>query len=311
MYVGCPPGALFLEEHSRLRAVLALRPVGRVTAIVNQKGGVGKTTTAVSLASALCQLGRRTLLVDADPQANATRALGIEADAERPSTYDALTGLAAFDEIRVSFDSLPLLSIVPSDRDLVGIEIELVDQPQREYRLRSFLEGLEGRFDHVLIDCPPSLGLITVNALVAADAVLIPVQAEFLALEGISQVMDTVERIRQSLNPRLDVAGIAITMFDERTNLARQVVDEVRGFFGNRVFKTIVPRSVRLSEAPSHGLPISLYDPKSKGGEAYASLAKEFDVDEHRQAPGPGPRPEQPDPAAEASIQGSGDAGQA
>jgi len=285
--------------------------VGRITAIVNQKGGVGKTTTAVSLAAALSQLGRRTLLVDADPQANATRALGVEADPARPSTYDALTGLAAFDEIRLDLESVPGLSMIPSDRELVGIEIELVDQPQREFKLRGFLEGLGDRFDHILIDCPPSLGLITVNALVAADAVLIPVQAEFLALEGISQAMDTVERIRQSLNPGLDGVGIAITMYDERTNLSRQVVEEVRGFFGDRVFKTVVPRSVRLSEAPSHGLPISLYDPRSKGGEAYASLAKEFDVHDHRQAPSAGPRSQQPDPPAETEAERAGDPGQA
>jgi chromosome partitioning protein len=270
--------------------------VGRVTAIVNQKGGVGKTTTAVSLAAALAKKGRSTLLIDADPQANATRALGFDANPERPSTYDALTGLASYEEIRLTLDALPSLQVIPSDRELVGIEIELVDQPRREYRLKGFIDGIPGQFEHVLIDCPPSLGLITVNALVAADAVLIPVQAEFLALEGISQVMDTIERIRGSLNPRLSVAGIAITMYDERTNLSRQVEEEVRGFFGQQVFKTVVPRSVRLSEAPSHGLPISLYDPRSKGGEAYAALAEEFERHDHSEASRVGERAEQPDP---------------
>lgn len=250
--------------------------MSRVVAIVNQKGGVGKTTTAVSLAAALAIAERKTLLLDVDPQANSTRALGFPDDTERGSLYDALSGETSLEDVKMAVDTLPCLDLVPSDRNLIGAEVELIEVPEREFRLRRLLEPIRDRYDHVFLDCPPSLGLLTVNALTAADAVLIPVQCEYLALEGIAQLMDTLDRVRAALNRELAVDGVLMTMYDDRTNLSRQVVEEVRGVFGDRVFKTVVPRNIRLGEAPSHGKPIFLYDIRSRGAEAYLNLAKEF-----------------------------------
>jgi chromosome partitioning protein len=250
--------------------------LGRIVAIANQKGGVGKTTTSVNLAAALVIAERRVLLIDADPQANSTRALGLPEDPERASLYDAMSGEATLQDVKVAVESLPGLHLVPGDRHLIGAEVELTDIEGREFRLKGLLDAIRENYQHILIDCPPSLGLLTVNALTAADAVLIPVQCEYLALEGISQLMDTLDRIRQALNPALEIEGVVMTMFDERTNLSRQVVEEVRNAFGDRVYKTVVPRNIRLGEAPSHGKPIFLYDIRSRGAEAYLNLAKEF-----------------------------------
>jgi chromosome partitioning protein len=246
---------------------------GRVLAVVNQKGGVGKTTTAVNLAASFAASERRTLLVDVDPQANATSALAVEADGAH--IYDALIGRCVMKEVTRQTE-LDFLDLVPSGRDLYGAEIELVSSVARERRLERALGELTASYDLVLLDCPPSLGLLTLNALTAADGVLIPLQCEYYALEGLAGLLDTIELVRRELNPALHLEGIALTMADLRNRLSRQVEEEVRSHFGDQVFQTIIPRNVRLSEAPSHGKPIILYDIHSSGAVAYLRLAGEI-----------------------------------
>ena len=256
--------------------------MGRIVVIANQKGGVGKTTTSVSLSAALAIAERRTLLIDADPQSNSTRALGVMDDPERASLYDAISGEAALSDVILPIEGLPHLGLIPADRNLVGAEVELTGAERREFRLKDLLAPIRDRFDHIVIDCPPSMGLLTINALSAADGVLIPVQCEYLALEGVSQLLDTLERVRVGLNTSLEIDGVLMTMYDDRTNLSKQVVEEVRGVLGEKVYQTVVPRNVRLGEAPSHGKPILLYDIRSRGAEAYLSLAREFMANEEK-----------------------------
>jgi chromosome partitioning protein len=249
-------------------------PVVRVTACTNQKGGVGKTTTVINLAASLALSGSRTLVVDLDPQGNATSGLGVDRSRLDASIYDALLDRVPLEEITMD-SPVKGLELVPSSPGLAGAEIEMVDLPARERRLTASLAGLNGRYDRVLIDCPPSLGLLTVNALTAADGVLIPIQTEYYALEGLSQLVNTIRMVRESLNPRLEIEGVLLTMYDARTNLSAQVAAEVRRHMDGTVFETVVPRSVRLSEAPSHGVPVALYDPTSRGAHAYRDLAGE------------------------------------
>ncbi len=247
----------------------------RAIAIANQKGGVGKTTTAVNLGAGLALAGRRTLLLDLDPQANSTRALGYERDASRRTIYDCLIEGVPLEEVFLDTD-LENLVLCPSENELTGAEVELVDLPRREFRLRDLLAAVEDRFDFVLMDCPPSLGFLTVNALTAADSVIIPIQCEYLALEGVTQLIETLRRVKRALNPRLQVEGVLLTMYDERTNLSKQVAQEVMQFFKGAVYSTVIPRNIRLGEAPSFGKPIFLYDSRSKGAHAYLDLAKEI-----------------------------------
>ena len=260
------PGAPESPESEQLNQIIS---------IANQKGGVGKTTTAVNLATALAAIGRRMLLVDLDPQGNASTGLGVPKNMRSLGSYHVLLGDTPVPAATVK-TAIPNLSVVPSSMDLAGAELELVDIEQREFRLRGALEGSRGDYDHILIDCPPSLGLLTLNALVASDSILVPLQCEFYALEGLSHLVRTVERVQKHLNPRLQIQGVLLTMFDKRNNLSGQVAADVRNFFGGKVYQTVIPRNVRVSEAPSHGKPVLLYDMHCPGSEAYIHLASEI-----------------------------------
>lgn len=270
LYCRSPP------THRRIHSRYTDSRVARVLAIANQKGGVGKTTTAINLGASLAIAEERVLVVDIDPQGNATSGLGVEKSVELPTVYDILVdGRPVEDCIRKGVH-VPTLDLVPSNRHLVGAEIELVDRSEREGILREALAPIRERYDYVLVDCPPSLGLLTLNTLTAADAVLIPIQCEFYALEGLSQLLSTVRLVQRGLNPALEIEGVLLTMFDRRLNLSKQVADEAREYFGAKVFETTIPRNVRLAEAPSFGQPIAAYDVLSPGAQGYLALAAEL-----------------------------------
>ncbi len=248
--------------------------MSKIISVANQKGGVGKTTTTVNLCTILAKKGKKVLLIDADPQGNATSGLGVEKEAEL-STYDVLVNDTKMDEAVINTE-IKNLDVCPSNISLAGAEVELVSMMSREQRLKEKLDEVEDKYDYILIDCPPSLGLITLNAFTASNSVLIPVQCEYFALEGLGQLLNTINLVKKHLNKTIEIEGALLTMYDIRTNLSNQVVKEVKKYFGDKVYKTVIPRNVRLSEAPSFGLPITIYDPRSKGAKSYIKFAKEF-----------------------------------
>ena len=248
--------------------------MGKIIAVANQKGGVGKTTTSVTLSAMLAKKNKKVLLIDADPQGNATSGLGLEKETEK-SIYDVLVEETAIEETLIE-TKIKKLKICPSNINLAGAEVELVSMMSREQRLKEKLEEIKEKFDYIIIDCPPSLGLITLNAFTASNSVLIPIQCEYYALEGLGQLINTIELVKKHLNKELQIEGALLTMYDARTNLGNQVVKEVKNYFGEKVYKNVIPRNVRISEAPSYGMPINLYDPKSKGAKSYEKFVKEF-----------------------------------
>jgi chromosome partitioning protein len=257
--------------------------VARTIALANQKGGVGKTTTAINLAACLAATEQPTLLVDCDSQANATAGIGLDKDPARKSLYHALIFAEPLEKL-IMKTAIEGLDVLPSDKNLAGAAVELVNSEAREFKLKSLLASIRDRYRFVILDCPPALDLLTLNALVAADAVIVPIQCEYLALEGVSELLDTLMRIRRNLNPALEIEGIVLTMYDERTSLSRQVANDLRSFFGNQVFEAVIPRNVRLAEAPSFGKPIVFYDIRSKGAESYTQLAKEVIANAEKRA---------------------------